>query len=207
MVLVFDLFSGVLLGLAAGMSPGPLVTLIISETLKHGKMAGIKISLSPFITDIPIALLSLFILKNLAINNYILGIISIFGSLFLLYIAYENFKLKRVQIRTVQGKEKSLQKGIISNFLNPNPYIFWLSVAGPLVYNSLKTSVFSAFNFLIPFYLTLLFSHLLYTFITIKTRSYLKSESFLVVLKLLSAALLLFSFILAKNGLTNLNLL
>ncbi len=39
------LISGIILGLAAGTSPGPLLALVFSETLKYGKKEGIKIAL------------------------------------------------------------------------------------------------------------------------------------------------------------------
>ena len=58
------LITGIILGLMAGISPGPLLALVISETLKHGKKEGIKIALTPFITDLPAILLSsTYILK------------------------------------------------------------------------------------------------------------------------------------------------
>jgi len=37
---------GAFLGLASGISPGPLLTITISETLQHGKWEGIKAALS-----------------------------------------------------------------------------------------------------------------------------------------------------------------
>ena len=47
---------GAFLGLASGISPGPLLTITISETLQHGKWEGIKVAISPLITDLPIVL-------------------------------------------------------------------------------------------------------------------------------------------------------
>jgi threonine/homoserine/homoserine lactone efflux protein len=53
------LSAGTLLGLAAGFAPGPLLVLVISETLRHNIKAGIKVSIAPLITDVPIILISL----------------------------------------------------------------------------------------------------------------------------------------------------
>ena len=50
--------AAVLMGLGEGLKPGPLNTLVISETLQHDWKAGMKVSLSPLITDAPIITLS-----------------------------------------------------------------------------------------------------------------------------------------------------
>ena len=42
---------GAIFGFAAGISPGPLLTLVITETIKHNKTEGIKVALAPLITD------------------------------------------------------------------------------------------------------------------------------------------------------------
>ena len=48
------LAMGTFLGLAAGFAPGPLLTLVISETLQHDIKSGVKVALAPIITDLPI---------------------------------------------------------------------------------------------------------------------------------------------------------
>ena len=57
---------GTLLGLSAGLSPGPLLTLLVTETLRHNSKAGINVAISPIITDLPIILLTVFILGQLS---------------------------------------------------------------------------------------------------------------------------------------------
>jgi len=84
------LISGILFGLVAGISPGPLLTLVISETLKHNKREGIIVASAPILTDVPIVLLSVFILAKLSNFNFVLGIISILGALFIGYLAWES---------------------------------------------------------------------------------------------------------------------
>jgi threonine/homoserine/homoserine lactone efflux protein len=39
--------TAVVFGLSAGLSPGPLLTLVIAETLKRGIAAGIRIAVAP----------------------------------------------------------------------------------------------------------------------------------------------------------------
>jgi len=53
MVNAFEsLFPGIILGLVAGLSPGPMLALVIAETLKFGKEEGFKVAVSPLITDL-----------------------------------------------------------------------------------------------------------------------------------------------------------
>ena len=59
---------GTLLGLSAGLSPGPLLTLVVSETFRHDFKAGIKVAISPLITDLPIILLTVIILDRLSVS-------------------------------------------------------------------------------------------------------------------------------------------
>ncbi|MES9860524.1 MAG: hypothetical protein ABW157_19515 [Candidatus Thiodiazotropha sp. LLP2] len=69
--------AGIVLGLSAGFSPGPLLTLVISETLQHDIRAGIKVAVAPIITDLPIIIFSLFIINEISGLYNILGLISL----------------------------------------------------------------------------------------------------------------------------------
>jgi threonine/homoserine/homoserine lactone efflux protein len=52
------LTQGTLLGLAAGVAPGPLLVLVVTETIRHDTVAGVKVALAPMITDVPIITLA-----------------------------------------------------------------------------------------------------------------------------------------------------
>ena len=73
---------GIVLGLSAGLSPGPLLALVIAQTLKHGVGEGMKVALAPLITDLPIVLAATFLLKQLSNTQSVLGFISLIGGLF-----------------------------------------------------------------------------------------------------------------------------
>ncbi|MBT4876955.1 MAG: LysE family translocator, partial [Desulfobacula sp.] len=45
--MIHYLTIGMVLGLSAGLAPGPLLTLVISETLLHDIRAGIKVAMAP----------------------------------------------------------------------------------------------------------------------------------------------------------------
>ena len=80
------LIIGTILRLSAGFAPGPLLALVISETLQHGKKAGVKVALAPVLTDLPIIAITLLILAKLSEFSLILGLISLTGACFILYL-------------------------------------------------------------------------------------------------------------------------
>ena len=121
---------GTVLGLSAGLAPGPLLTLVISETIMHDIRAGIKVALAPLVTDLPIIVLTVFILSRLSGFHDILGVISLVGGLLVLVMGIQGIKTKGVDIDIQKTGSRSLAKGILVNILSPHPYLFWLSVGG-----------------------------------------------------------------------------
>ncbi len=97
---------GTILGLSAGFAPGPLLTLVISETLQHDVKSGVKVALAPIITDLPIVILTLFILAKLSNFHNILGIISLIGGFFILFMGYESICTKGVELNFQKTKPK-----------------------------------------------------------------------------------------------------
>lgn len=64
--MIASLITGLVLGLSAGVSPGPLTVLVISQTLTHGPREGYKVAFAPLITDAPIIALTIVVLTQLA---------------------------------------------------------------------------------------------------------------------------------------------
>ena len=135
------LLIGIILGLSAGFSPGPLLALVISETLQHNIRSGIKVALAPIVTDLPIILISLVILANLANFHPVLGIISLVGGIFLLLLGYQSLKNQGINLDVPRLNPKSLTKGIFTNLLSPHPYLFWLTIGAPTMTNAMNLSL------------------------------------------------------------------
>ena len=195
------LISGVIFGLAAGTSPGPLLALVFSETIKYGKKEGIKIAVSPLITDLPIVLFVLFILSNLIGYNFVIGMISLSGACYLIYLGIENLRVKIHEFDVEPAEKDALKRGVIANFLNPHPYLFWLSIGGPMIFRSLDVHVLATILFVSGFYSLLIGSKIGIVFILEKSKSFIKSKYYLYVVRVLGITLILFALIFVKDSL------
>ncbi len=195
------LTMGALLGLTSGISPGPLLTLVLTETLKHNKAAGIKIAISPLFTDLPIVLISLFVFSKLSQFNTVLGLISIVGAVFLVYLGRETIKAKQLNIETPGPGSESLKKGIITNILSPHPYLFWLTVGSPLAVKAFDLSLLAVMLFFVSFYGLLIASKIGVALIVARSKSFLKDQSYIWIMRILGVALFLFAIIFLYDGL------
>ena len=64
--LVANLLLGITLGFGAGVSPGPMLVLVITSSLEKGFRAGLRVALAPLASDAPIILISLLVLPALS---------------------------------------------------------------------------------------------------------------------------------------------
>ena len=201
------LSTGTLLGLAAGFSPGPLLVLVISETLRHSVKEGVKVSIAPIITDAPILLVALFVLTQLSNFNLVLGIISILGGFFVLYLGYESLRTKGLELNLEEQSSNALKKGVITNALNPHPYIFYMTVGAPMIFKALDENVLNAAAFLGSFLFFLVASKVILALIVGKSRTFLKGGAYINIMRILGILLILFSIFLFRDGLKMLGVL
>ncbi len=198
---------GVFLGLAAGISPGPLLAITISETLQHGKWEGIKVAISPLITDLPIILSVLFILSHLISSNFVIGIIAFLGASYLIYSGVKSLKIEKERFEFESEKKDALKKGIIVNFGNPHPYIFWLSIGGPIIFKSLNTHISATILFIFGFYSLLVGSKVIVALIVERSKYFIKSKYYSSIIRILGIAQILFGLTFIKMGLDSLGLI
>ncbi len=201
------LASGTILGLSAGMAPGPILALVITETLKYSIKEGIKVSMVPLITDFPIIVFSLFLVGQVAQFEPLLGGISIAGFLFVMYLAYESFQTTEATIYPREGAPKSMQKGILANLLNPHPYLFWITVGAPIILKATDISSLAAAAFVGSFYVLLVGSKILLAIIVGKYKTFLSGRIYRYLMGFLGLALGVLALFLLYDGLTLLGLL
>ena len=199
--------TGIILGLSAGFAPGPLLALVVSETLQHDIKAGAKVALAPILTDLPIILCTLYILDKLSRFYPVLGAISVLGACFILYLGIENMKTRGANFAENTGPCRSLQKGILVNALSPHPYLFWLSVGGPTTIKAMDLSLTAAISFVLSFYVLLVGTKIVLAVLVGKSRSFLQGKTYITIMRLLGIILIILAGFLFRDGLHLLGIL
>jgi threonine/homoserine/homoserine lactone efflux protein len=183
------------------------MTLVISETLKYGVKEGVKVAIAPLLTDVPIVLAALLVLDQLSDIEPVLGAVSLAGAAFLAYLAWESITFKGSAAEAEAAAPRSIRKGILANFLNPNPYLFWLSVGAPTVVRASERSTAAAVLFIAGFYVLLVGSKVLLAVLAGKSRRVLLSAVYVWAVRLLGCALLFFAALFCREGLAALGVL
>lgn len=191
---------GLVLGLSAGVAPGPLLTLVVAETLRHGTRSGIKVALAPVITDLPIIVFSLWVLAAIADMERLLGGITLTGALVVAGMGVSSLRSGGVgRVEAGEG-ERSLAKGVMINALSPHPYLFWLTVGAPTATRAYAEAPLSAIGFVGGFYLLLVGSKMALAGLAGRSRQFLSGKAYIRVMRFLGLLLLVFAVILLRDG-------
>lgn len=131
--MLIDFLQGMLLGFTAAVPLGPINMLIMNEALRSYKN-GVSVGIGAMSADTSYLLIILFGLSAYVNQDSVLNALTIFGSCFLMFIAYKMFlnrneDIKRVKADTKGSLFKHYVKGYILTLLSPYTVVFWLSVA------------------------------------------------------------------------------
>ncbi len=194
------IIPALVLGGSAAISPGPLNTLVISESLKKGRIGGIKIAIAPILTDAPIIIGSFWLVNNLSSIEVLLNILSLAGGIFLIYLGMKDILIKSEDEKQSASEISSIKKGVLTNLLSPNPYIFWLTIGAPLLISALQLSILAAALFILIFYLLLVGFKILLALFTDQVKSFFDSRSFHYIVKALGIIIIGFGLYLIYRG-------
>ena len=199
--------TGLLLGAPSGLAPGPMLLLIISETLRHGKRAGVKVACIPLITDAPIVLASGLLFTQITNMNTLLGGISIIGSIFLLNLGIKSLLAANSEFLDYTPRPLLLREIMIANLTNPNPYLFWFTVGAPIMVRSFQHNLGKGLSFLVSFYLGMVGIKLILAIATGESRDFLQGFLYRSTMQLLSVMLICFAIYLMLDGIASLRLI
>lgn len=181
--------QGVLLGLGAAVPIGPLNILIMSYAFTSYSKA-LCLGLGAMSTDSFYLMLLSFGVLHLLNTPLALKIVAVFGSLFLIYMAFGLIKDANKGVKTdpnlkSKGHLNAFFKGCFLNLTNPYIIVFWFSMA---------TVTVSANNFLAMLFgliVGILSWILIFPLIIYKTRNQI-SKKMMKMLSYFSSAVLLF---------------
>ena len=200
--MVHFLIMGLVLGLSAGLAPGPLLTLVVSETLRHNAGAGIRVALAPLISDLPIILVSVGILSTMSDFSAVLGAVSLVGGGVVFRMGWKGLQTSALVITADVSTNKALAKGVLVNVLSPHPYLFWMSVGAPVVHQAMAVHAGAAAAFIASFYLLLVGSKVCLALLAGRSRAVITGRAYVYTMRGLGLALCVLALVLVKDGLS-----
>jgi threonine/homoserine/homoserine lactone efflux protein len=189
-------------GLSAGLTPGPLFALVLRQTLLHGAKAGIRTSFAPLLTDLPIVLLVLIAVDRLQRFRPVLGVIGLIGAGYLLFLAYETWKSKAdiPVANAAPGPQNTLTNAVIVNYLNPNPWLFWITVGTPVMTRARGSGWYAVIAFIVVFLALLVGSKILLAVAVARSRDAIIGRWYRPAMRILAVLLAVFAVMTAYDA-------
>ncbi len=188
------------MGLAAGVSPGPLLALLVAQTLRYGAREGIKVAIAPMLTDAPIVAASVLLLSQVLAAPAVLGGISILGALYAGWLGIESLRTAPLRAAAPGRGANSVAKAFTVNLLNPHVYLFWGTVGAPMVLRAWADSIAAAAGFVACFYLLLCGSKVILAVLLGRARGLLAGQGYVRTVQGAGVALLVFAVVLMVEG-------
>jgi threonine/homoserine/homoserine lactone efflux protein len=152
------LMPGMAYGFAAAVTPGPLSMYLISQSVSNGWRRTLPAALSPLASDAPVAVLVLTVLSQVPVS--LVQYLRLLGGVFILYLAFGAGKswrnLNSEKAVLAESKPNSFLRAAIVNWLNPNPYLGWSIVLGPIVLSGWHESPINGIVLILGFYMTMI---------------------------------------------------
>jgi len=190
-------------GLSGGLSPGPLLALVVAETLARGRRAGLAVAAAPLLTDGPIIAAAVLLLGRIESSEPALGVINLAGGALLASYGIAGLRGREDGIEEVAANPRvwgSLAKGVAVNLLNPSPYLFWLTVGAPMLLRAHDAGWLVATGFLVAFYLGLVGSKAVLAMLVARSRSVLRGRGYALANRLLAVVLLVYAALFVREG-------
>lgn len=198
--------AGAALGLSAGLSPGPLMALVIVQTLRFGPREGAKIAAAPLLTDLPIVALALALTAGVSGRPGLLGLLNLLGAAYLAWCALGSLRFKPQGEGAAPAQPRSYRTGALANLLNPSPYLFWGAVGAPMLARGWAQGWTAAAAFLAGFYGLLVGSKLLVAWLSGRVGPVMGSPGYRLVMRGLGLMLLGYAGWFALEGIRLLGL-
>jgi threonine/homoserine/homoserine lactone efflux protein len=190
------LVLGAGIGLVAGISPGPVLTMVVLETFRGGWGRGSAVAAGPLLADGPIILVALLVLAQLPAG--FLPAVSLVGGVFLLYLGATTLLAARRPVpRQSASRKAGLLKGLLARGLSPNPYLFWFLVGGPLLVQAGP----DRWWFLVGYYTTIVGSNVVLALALHRWVGRLSQRVYRALLLITGGLLLVYGVLLAGKGL------
>jgi threonine/homoserine/homoserine lactone efflux protein len=202
--MIEPLATGILFGLSAGLAPGPLLALVISQTLRHGPGQGVRVAMAPLVTDLPIVVLCVLLVGVVAGATGPLAVISLAGAAFVAWLARETWRAEPpgdTAPGTARPPARSWIRGATVNALSPHPWLFWIAVGAPTLLAAYATGgVPAAAAFVVGFYVCLVGSKVGIAIVVGRARGRVVGRGYRVTMRILAILLAVFAASLIREA-------
>ena len=199
---VDTLLAGLALGFASGVSPGPLLALVITTTLSMGLRKGVSVAIAPLLTDLPIIVITLTVVSQ--VPAPVVAALSICGSIVVAWFGFSSLRSSRTahlsNLENAPTNTQPWRQGALVNVLNPAPWLFWSTVGAPLLVVTWRDSPAGAALFLVGFYLLLVGMKVLLAVGLASARHRIDDRSYRIILAAAGVMLIVFALLLAIQG-------
>ncbi len=143
------------LGFSAAIIPGAFQAYLINQAATHNWRRAALLSFAPLLSDGPIVLLAILVLG--IVPAWVLSVLQIVGGAFILYLAFHSLQglLKPLEAN-IKPPPSSFWAAVLINLLNPNVYIYWGTISGPLFIEGWKQAPLKGVLFLVCFYIIMI---------------------------------------------------
>ncbi|HET6437076.1 MAG TPA: LysE family transporter [Anaeromyxobacter sp.] len=153
MMALAEFSRGAILGLSCAAAPGPFQAVLVARSLRVGPVRALPLALVPVASD-PVAIaLVLAVLTQLP--SRFLEVLTVVGALVVLWMAAGALRAA-LSARTGPAPHptsRGFWASVLVNVTNPNVWIFWSAVGGPLLAAAWRRAPSAALAFLLSFYL------------------------------------------------------
>ncbi len=149
--LVEIFFGAMVVGFSGALTPGPMLTLVISSTAEKGFWTSFFIVVGHALLELLVVAAFFLGLIRYLENPLIARMIGVVGGLFLLYlgvdilvsVARKKFRIdfkSMIEKRTINARSTGIiiMKGILVSLMNPYWYIWWISIGAAFIIKSVK---------------------------------------------------------------------
>lgn len=152
------LIFGITYAFAAAAQPGPFQAYIISQAVNLGWKRTLPAAFSPILSDVPIVIFALLLLSR--VDDGFFRFLHLGGGLFLFFLSSRSFKawwnFSAKDTFDAQSGPRTLFHAAIVNILNPNPYMSWSLILGPLFLKGWRETPIHGISLLLAFYCTMI---------------------------------------------------
>lgn len=151
--------QGVTLGFSAAAQPGPFQAYLLAQSLRNGAVRTLPVVFVPLVSDPPVIAVVLAVLAQVPAG--FLRALQIAGGAVVLWLGAGTLRAARAAGAAPAGPAgheppRWFVRAVVVNFTNPNAWMFWSLVGGPVLATSWREGPPRALAFLAGFYLLLL---------------------------------------------------